>query len=63
MKSCTGNSSGDMDMIRGMCRDCTGCLLCQEPVKNDYDEEWERFADEEVEDVKEVSEYERHARR
>ena len=24
-------------MIRGMCRDCNGCLLCQEQNEYDYD--------------------------
>lgn len=42
-------------MVRGMCRDCSGCLLCQEPNPydldhRDYDEEWEIKADEGWED-------------
>lgn len=32
-------------MIRGMCRDCTGCLICQEPAEFDSDGYWLKTAD------------------
>lgn len=32
-------------MIRGMCRDCTGCLICQEPNEFDSDCAWDQTAD------------------
>lgn len=32
-------------MIRGMCRDCTGCLLCQESDGFDSDGYWLETAD------------------
>lgn len=32
-------------MIRGMCRDCNGCLLCQEPAEFDSDGWWNQTAD------------------